>query len=99
MACEAVVVASDTAPVREVIQPGSNGLLVDFFDGDAIACKVADVLADPASYRHLGLAARRTVVSNYDLRRVCLPRQLALVDQLAAGSRLNAPAWPVNPHA
>ncbi len=91
MACEAVVVASDTAPVREVIEPGSNGLLVDFFDGDAIAGKVADVLADPARYRHLGLAARRTVVSNYDLRRVCLPRQLALVDQLAAGAQLNTP--------
>jgi hypothetical protein len=63
-----------------------------------MACE-ADVLAHPASYRHLGLAARLTVVSTYDLRRVCLPQQLALVDQLAAGAFLNVPAWPANPHA
>ena len=41
LASGCAVVASDTAPVREVIRHGENGLLVDFFDGaqlvDAIA--------------------------------------------------------------
>lgn len=87
MACEAVVVASATAPVREVIEPGNNGLLVDFFDGEGLAAAIAAVLADRAAHRPLGQAARRSVVQRYDLNSLCLPRQLRLLDDLAAGRR------------
>jgi glycosyltransferase involved in cell wall biosynthesis len=34
LACGALVLASDTEPVRETIAHGENGLLVDFFDVD-----------------------------------------------------------------
>ncbi len=37
MACGTPIVASDTAPVREVMRDGENGRLVDFFNADAIA--------------------------------------------------------------
>ncbi len=37
MACGANIVASDTAPVREVIRDGRNGVLVPFFDAERIA--------------------------------------------------------------
>lgn len=85
MACGAVVIGSDTSPVAEVISDGVNGLLVDFFSHEALAERVAEVLADPAAYRALALEGRRTVQQHFDLHGVCLPRQLALVDWLAAG--------------
>ncbi len=79
MAVQCTVVASSTAPVQEVIEHGHNGLLVDFFDTAALAEQVIAVLQDPARYRHLGLAARQTVLHRYDLRTVCLRQQLALM--------------------
>jgi glycosyltransferase involved in cell wall biosynthesis len=79
-----------------VIEPGRNGLLVDFFDAEAIARSIAAVLADPAGHRPLGEAARRDVVARYDLNSICLPAQLQLVDQLARGELpgANGPACP-----
>jgi len=85
MACGALIVASATAPVQEVIEPGANGLLVDFFDGEALAQTIAAVLADPERYRPLRQRARRTVVERFDLHSVCLPAQLELVQTLASG--------------
>jgi glycosyltransferase involved in cell wall biosynthesis len=82
MSCGALVVGSDTAPLRDVICHGENGLLVDFFDGEALARQVAAVLADPEAHRPLRRAARATAVERFDLQQVCLPQQLALVDRL-----------------
>ena len=36
----------------------------------------------------MGQAARQTVVERYDLATVCLPAQLALVDEVAVGRLL-----------
>jgi glycosyltransferase involved in cell wall biosynthesis len=44
MACHAPLVCSNTAPVREVIQQGLNGTLVDFFDPHAAAHAVIEQL-------------------------------------------------------
>lgn len=46
MACGAPIVGSDTAPVREVIRDGVNGKLVEFFDPEAIAQAVQQMLGD-----------------------------------------------------
>jgi len=102
MACGAVVIGSDTPPVAEVIEHGRNGLLVDFFAPQALAEQMAAVLADPAGHRQLGEAARATVVEGFDLQRICLPRQLELVDWLAGGgaaSRGNGRGVPASPGA
>lgn len=95
MALGAPVLASDTAPVREVIESGRNGLLVDFFDTRALVDQ-ACALLDNAGWRaELGAAARQTVVDRYDLRRVCLPAQMALVGALMAGDAAGtSPAAP-----
>jgi glycosyltransferase involved in cell wall biosynthesis len=51
MSMGATVVASDVAPVREVMEHGKTGLFVDFFDPPALARQVADVLANPGPLR------------------------------------------------
>lgn len=80
MGAGALVVGSDTAPVREVIEHGRNGLLVDFFDVAAWSKTLTDVLANPEKYRPLREAARDTVLRNYDLKSVCLPRMVNWVE-------------------
>ena len=83
MSCGALVVGSSTGPVRDVIRHGENGLLVDFFDPQGLAETLAAVLADPQAGAPLRQAAREEVVRRFDLRRVCLPQLLELVDRLA----------------
>lgn len=81
MSAGALVVGSRTAPVEEVIEDRCNGILRDFHDVSGIAEAVIDALAHPEAFRLLRAAARRTVVERFDLRRVCLPRWLGLVQQ------------------
>jgi glycosyltransferase involved in cell wall biosynthesis len=85
MSAGALVVGSRTPPVEEVLRDGENGLLVDFFDVQALAERVAGVLAEPAKYTHLRIRARADAVARYDLRTQCLPRQVALVEQVGRG--------------
>lgn len=85
MACGAVVIGSDTPPVAEVIEDGRNGLLVDFFDPKAVADRVDAVLGEPQRFAEVRAAARRGVVERFDLRSVCLPAQVRLIEDLHAG--------------
>ncbi|HEV2070239.1 MAG TPA: glycosyltransferase [Acidimicrobiales bacterium] len=82
MACGCTVVASDTAPVREVIRQGENGLLGDFFDVDGLAEAALEVLRDPPAFRALGEAAERTIAERYSLE-VVLPQMTALYESVA----------------
>ena len=84
LASGALVVGSQTAPVQEVIQHGVNGLLVDFFDTQALADQVVDVLDKPQQHTALRQAARVQAVQRYDLANVCLPQQLQLLQRVAA---------------
>ena len=76
MSMGCLVVASNTAPVREVIEEGCNGLLVDFFDARALALRVADALEHKEALRHCQIQARQTITALFDLRAVCLPHQV-----------------------
>jgi len=86
MSAGCVVVGSRTTPVEEVITHGENGLLVDFFSPSAIAEQVCQVLAAPQDYAPVRQLARQTILDRYDLKRICLPQHLALIDELAARS-------------
>ena len=85
MACGALIIGSDTAPVAEVITHGKTGLLVPFFDPETLARTVVSVLADRDRYEVLAEAGRMSVIERYDLKTVCLPRQLDMIEKLAAG--------------
>ena len=78
------IVGSATPPVEEVIRNGETGVLVDFFSPAQIADAVVDMLASPRAYRSMRAAARASMVGDYDLKRVCLPRHLELIDRLAS---------------
>lgn len=82
MSVGCAIVASDVAPVREVIDPGVQGLLVDFFDRHQLVRTVTGLLDDPAERARLGHHARQRAQARYDLRSTCLPRQLEWVDTL-----------------
>lgn len=83
MAAGCHVVGSATAPVKEVLRDGVNGTLVDFFDVPGWAAALTRALAEPAAFAGLRAAARQTVQDRYDLRSVCLPRMVGLVEGLA----------------
>jgi glycosyltransferase involved in cell wall biosynthesis len=76
--------ASNTAPVLEVVEQGRNGLLTDFFDVDAmtdLACRALDA---PAEFEPLRRAAVETIRARYSLD-VCLPQMLRMYENALAG--------------
>lgn len=82
MSAGCAIVASDTAPVREVIRHDDTGLLVNFFDAEKLVETVGALLDDQALRERLGHRAREFAVANYDLQSVCLPEQLEWVESL-----------------
>ena len=73
LASGATVLASDTEPVREMIQHDVNGLLADFFDVDRLAEVALRVLDDPLAFKPLGQAGQQMIEERYSLE-VCLPQ-------------------------
>ncbi len=84
---QSTIVASDVASVREAITHGETGLLVDFFDTDALALQVSDILANPATYSHIGPNARKHAIATYDFLTVCLPEHLKQINALVPESK------------
>lgn len=87
MAMEATIVASDVAPVREALTHGETGLLVDFFDPEALADQVIEVLGAPERFAHLGKAARKHAVKEYDFLTKCLPEHIAQINALVPADK------------
>ena len=82
MSAGCVIVGSDTEPVREVIDSGRNGFLVDFFDTKGLALQIAEALRRRDELDDLREAARETVRERYSLAR-CLPEQMDQIERLA----------------
>ncbi len=87
MSMEATIVASDVPPVREAVTHGETGLLIDFHSPDALSGQVIDVLSAPESFAHLGPAARKHVVAEYDFLTKCLPQHIEQINALVPEDR------------
>jgi glycosyltransferase involved in cell wall biosynthesis len=82
LAAGCLVVASDTAPVREAIRHGDNGMLVDFFDTAGLSAAIIRALADPAAFTAMRARARADAIARYDQETVCLPKMVDLIEGL-----------------
>lgn len=78
LSCGCLLVGSDTEPVREVVRHGENGFLCDFWNTDALADTVADLLERGPELEGVRSAARRTILDGYDLSDLA-PRQVGLL--------------------
>jgi len=87
LACECVLLASNTEPVREVIKHEENGLLADFYDIEGLTEQALRVLREPEGFRPLGQAGAALVRSRYSLD-YCLPR---LAEFYSRASKQSAP--------
>lgn len=84
MSAGALIVGSDTAPVREIITDGENGLLVPFFEPETLAARLADVLSDQARYAPLRARARALMLERYDMNDLT-KQYFNLIERVAKG--------------
>jgi glycosyltransferase involved in cell wall biosynthesis len=84
LACGCTVLASNTAPVREVIEHERNGLLAGFRDVDGLAQLALRVLADPEQFRPLGQAGIRLIDEKYSMAQT-IPALLDLFQRVIRG--------------
>jgi glycosyltransferase involved in cell wall biosynthesis len=82
MSVGCAIVASDTKPLHEAIRHNDTGMLIDFFNPSQIAESVCDLLDDAPKRARMGGRAREFAQEHYDLRSICLPRQLEWVREL-----------------
>jgi glycosyltransferase involved in cell wall biosynthesis len=87
MAAGCLIVASRTPPVEEVLRDNESGYLVDFFDVEKLADRIARELGrkDRAPQHRIRAGARERAVKLYDVHEVCLPAYLDLVHSMMRG--------------
>jgi len=86
MSAGCAIVASNTQPLLEAIQHNETGLLTDFFDSSKLAQAINHLLESPTELVRLGENARLFAQNHYDLKKVCLPKQIDWVCSLAVSS-------------
>ena len=79
MALECLVIGSDTAPVRDAIENGENGILLDFLDVDALSAALIEACRNPTSFGAMRCEARQTIIRRYERTNICLPAWRELI--------------------
>lgn len=70
MAVGLPVITADMPGVREVIEPGENGLLAEPLMAADLASRIREILADDAMRRRMGAAARTRAEERYGVEKV-----------------------------
>jgi len=83
MSAGCLVIGSDTDPVKELIEDGENGVLVDFHHVQAISRAIVRALESPEKYAPMRDAARRTIVDRYSAQDI-----YAQKEKIFAGRKL-----------
>jgi hypothetical protein len=52
---------------------------------EQLANCVIEVLTDPSLFRSIRVQARKTILDQYDLARICLPRMMAFIQKAGLG--------------
>ena len=73
MSTGCLVMGSNSAPVRDAIDDGINGFLMEAYDIDAMVEQTLAALDMPEAYTSLREAAREKMVQNFSFE-VCLPK-------------------------
>jgi glycosyltransferase involved in cell wall biosynthesis len=81
LACGATVLASNTAPVREMIKSGVNGVLFDFFKPDDLAELANQLLDRKEEYKVLGRQGAAIIRERYSVD-VCLPKMVEMYESV-----------------
>lgn len=94
MACAALIVGSDTPPVRDLSRHRENGLLVGLFDVAGLSRTLIEACREPDRFVELR-RSEKAVVSGGHRESLCLPRWLALMEEVAARGGRNDGLWTV----
>ena len=90
MGAGCVIVASDTGPVREVLEHEVNALLVDFFDHRQLCASIERVLDCPTRENNLAVRARATILERYELKQ-CVGKTYELMRKLTLTPNVSGP--------
>ena len=82
MACECLILGSDTAPVRDAITPGTDGILNEFFDIPALSTAMIDAVQRPDAFTLLRHAARETALARFEQSTTGVPGWLRTIDEV-----------------
>ncbi|AIQ98265.1 glycosyltransferase [Prochlorococcus sp. MIT 0801] len=76
------VIVSNTEPLHEIIKDHENGVYVDFFDFEDLSKQILSILNNFKLRSKLSENARKFIVKTYDLKTICLPKQISWVKSL-----------------
>lgn len=82
MACECLIIGSDTGPVRDAVTQGETGILNDFFDVGALSDAMIDACANPDKYQNMRKNARKTALNLFDKDNVGVPTWMKLIQEV-----------------